>query len=94
MASKDNLRDQNGCHDCRFVFAMHEYDDPDTYFCNIDGDRPVCPSVLMDECPSITQCREEWRRVNQQWNEWVGFGSRGRKREGWKRCDRWEKQDD
>jgi len=100
MASKDNLRDQDGCHNCRFVFAMHEYDDPDTYFCNIDGDRPVCPSPLLGEYLRETEeasYREERklrRAAEDAWNEWVGFGSRGHQREGWKICDKWEKQDD
>jgi len=90
----NNLRDQNGCHNCRFVFVYREYDEGDTYFCDLDGTRPTCPSVLMDECPSITQCREEWRRVDRQWDEWAGFGVHGRKRGGWEMCDEWKKRQD
>ena len=97
-----NLRDQDGCHNCRFVFVYREYEEGDTFFCDVDGDRPVCPSPLLGEylpatnhhIMSNSESRKLRRAAEDAWNEWVGFGSRGHRREGWQICDKWEKQQD
>ena len=101
MASKHNLRSQVGCHNCEHCFVRRDYDEGDTYFCNIDGDRPVCPSTLMGEYLPATnhhimprsESRKLRRAAEDAWDEWAGWRGK-RERDGWQICDKWEKRQD
>lgn len=44
-----NLRLQDGCHNCRHRFVKAEYDGEYQIYCAIDGGRPLCGSVLLEE---------------------------------------------
>jgi len=91
-----NLRSVHGCHDCQHVFERRDYDEGDTYFCDLDKTRPTCPSTLLGEYltggqeVSLHESHTLWRAAEDAWNEWVGFGSRGHRREGWQICDEWK----
>jgi len=39
----------NSCANCKHVFIFKEYDCGDTYYCNIENDRPLCGSVALNE---------------------------------------------
>jgi hypothetical protein len=47
----NNYREQNGCYNCNYLFIKLEYDEPVMYYCNIDNNRPLCLSSMMDEVP-------------------------------------------
>jgi len=68
-----NFRVIPSCATCRYVFTRSEYDDADTYFCNIDkSKRPICGSVLMDEGFLLnTHSRDESNRQRQEWDDWA-----------------------
>lgn len=45
-----NYAVQDGCHNCGWVFRMHDYDSPHSYYCTYDApERPDCGSVAMKE---------------------------------------------
>ena len=45
-----NYRAQSGCHNCRNVFVREEYEDPNSFYCELNAPpRPVCGSILMNE---------------------------------------------
>lgn len=44
-----NLRRVKTCLSCKLMFRYEEYDAEDEFFCNQDGDRPLCGSVLLEE---------------------------------------------
>ncbi len=44
-----NLRLQDGCHNCRHRFVKVEYDGEYQLHCAIDGGRPLCGSVMLEE---------------------------------------------
>jgi hypothetical protein len=62
----DGYREQNGCHNCGHVFRQRQYDEGDTYFCNIENNRPPCGSMAMggehDAFDAVQACfsAENW----------------------------------
>lgn len=63
-----NYRKQNGCHNCKAVFVLKEYDGYDEYFCTLNAPkRPPCLSVLMDEC-SVLDLHE---KLQGKWGTWA-----------------------
>lgn len=44
---------QNGCHNCKNVFELHEYEQPVTMYCTLNQPtRPLSGSLYLDECGS------------------------------------------
>lgn len=45
-----DYRCQHGCHDCRHVVCVYDYDEPERLYCGLDAPpRPRCGSVGMNE---------------------------------------------
>lgn len=76
-------RVQNGCHNCKYVFVMYEYDDNDRFFCTKNSrNRPVCGSVFMGESfGDVVKSRGirmsvngkysvEYRKLSDRWWKW------------------------
>lgn len=95
----DSYKVQNGCYNCAKVFRMSEYDEPNAYFCHIDGSvRPKCGSVFMSEMverlPYEDEVTEEWierddafvEPQRKLWEDWAEV----REVASWGICDNWE----
>lgn len=87
---------QYKCRNCKHCLVMHEYDEPDQYYCHIDGsDRPKCGSVAMDEnIWDITyeneaekeQAHELAMKEEAIWDKWA----KSHKVDASGTCDEWE----
>lgn len=79
---------QNGCHNCKWVFKKEDFNDIDEYFCNNHntGQRPLCMSVSMRETPEDILKRiinnEEWYNFLDKWEVWANK----RKVNAWGMC--------
>lgn len=73
MNVPESYRNQDGCHNCAHCVKITEYDDPDTFYCNVDGsERPLSGSVFMGEMiwsPGISD-DEAWENC-QKWDRWA-----------------------
>lgn len=96
----DSYKVQNGCYNCAKVFRMSEYDEPNVYFCHIDGsERPKCGSVAMEEDAedipyegdNITKewCGRNREFKSKQWDLWDAWAA-PREVASWGICDNWE----
>jgi len=76
-------REQHGCHDCKHVFKMYDWDECTTYYCTYGAPpRPPCGSVAMDEtwdCEGFEEGLENWLK----WAE-------PRQVKAWGICDKYE----
>lgn len=74
-----NYKVQNGCNNCGNCFVFQEYDCKDEFYCNIEDDRPLSSSHLLDEGFSKgftygakgNHIDEYMARVD-KWNRWAG----------------------
>lgn len=69
-----NYDRRNGCHNCRYVFEVTDYDtttaDGDLY-CTLDAPpRPLCGSIAMEEGPRSPAAREHGYD-ELAWLEWA-----------------------
>ena len=84
-----NIKDQDGCHDCKYVFVFDEYDQGYEYYCTYDAPkRPLCMSVSMDECPDLDN-NKKYNEAHDAWNAW----SKNRKVNAWSICSNYEKDE-
>jgi len=81
----NNYYEQEGCHSCRSVFELDEYDDGRSYFCtNNAPKRP--PSGGIDREEQFCEPKsgfKEWDKGIQAWKKWA----EGRQVDGWGLCD-------
>ena len=88
---KNNLKEQDGCHNCKHVFIFEEYDEGDEYFCTLNAPaRPKCGSVFMSgKNPEEKWSRDKETRYKERddWEEW----RRGKEVKAWSICDDFEK---
>jgi len=82
---KDNLWEQDGCHNCKHAFHLFEYDDGLTEFCTLNAPpRPKCGSVAMGE-HWLNLSEGEYGNAMDKWEQWA----KGRERKPWCVCDEW-----
>jgi len=92
----NNLRDQDGCHNCKHCYVWTDYDDGSYYFCDVEGDRPVCPSIKMGEAtiPDFVDDFDAFEAamevISDTWDDWEP----GHERDPWQICDKWEAKKD
>ena len=73
--------EQHGCHDCKFVLIVTDFDQGLEYYCWHDkSKRPLCMSVSMNESPN-----ENFEYQLMRWEEW----SKKHKVEAWGLCELW-----
>lgn len=78
-----SIHDQDGCHNCRFVFMRCEHDSAPMFFCTHNAPpRPKCGSVLMSEIDSLDDVSD----IFDAWDDW----SDGRCVEEFQICDEHE----
>jgi hypothetical protein len=91
-----HYHDQNGCHNCEFVFCFYELDEERRYFCKHEApQRPPCGSMAMREgildilvgAPDVP-CRAI-AEFHRRWDEW----SKGREVNPWGTCDHYLRND-
>lgn len=86
------LRLQDGCHNCRHRFVMMEHDGEYQIHCAIDGGRPPCGSVMLDErFPGLDDYDdpEKHEKFAAAWDTWLEW-SRPRRVEPAHICDLFE----
>ena len=66
---KDEYRTQDGCHNCKHVFVMREWDEGSLLYCNENKDRPRCQSVLLNECDANNS--KEFPNRLKTWCDWA-----------------------
>lgn len=68
--SNSSYSEQNGCHNCYYVFIREEYDNELEYYCTYNAEpRPYCMSMLMEgDIHPIKH--EEFAEWVQAWSKW------------------------
>jgi hypothetical protein len=66
-------KEQNGCWNCLFVFFKSEWDDPSTWYCNIDNNRTICgDSHMGEEFPGLyEEDIDKFSEASDRWNSWA-----------------------
>lgn len=88
-----HYKNQDGCHNCNYLFEFVEYDCDDYCYCTYDAPpRPKCGSVAMGESFSGVRSMGHsriagYKRAFDAWKKW----SRNRGVESFGICDKWEK---
>jgi len=80
--NKHEYIEQIGCHMCKHCFKHEEYDDIERWYCNLDGDRPVCGSVGMNERFDKSKRRQQYYA----WEKWAEEHAIN----PWGICKKWE----
>ena len=72
MSRCNNLRLAETCETCAYVFKQWDYEENDgfLYYCNVDGDMPTDPDMV------ICETDDEWLKVSDTWDEWAKEHSR------------------
>lgn len=66
----NNYNDQDGCHNCKHIFVLVEYDDHPEFFCTLGAkERPMSGSIFMDEGFDAST-EEEFAEKYDKWDEW------------------------
>jgi len=69
----ESYRVPNGCHNCRHVLILSDYDDPPEYYCHIDNSpRPRSGACAMSEMfPIYSKDEDKIHSYHHRWNEWA-----------------------
>jgi hypothetical protein len=67
---KKDYKINNGCHNCKHVQTICDYESSEEFFCNINKDRPKSGSCAMKEMFNYNNS-EEYHRDSNLWDEWV-----------------------
>jgi len=71
MRPKSYREERKPCVSCKHSVLIHEYDDPNKYFCTKNAPpRPLCGSVAMEESYWTLDDREQARKHDREWEEW------------------------
>jgi len=58
---KRNYAEQDGCHNCKHVFALRDYKSETEFYCALDGEpRPLCGSTQMEEFHDTLALAKKW----------------------------------